>query len=321
MKADRLFWGIIFVFIGGIFLLENFGVIDFSWGYIWRFWPILLIVAGINIVFSRSHSKVGAIATVIITVVALAFVTVMGLKEGHEHRHHGWMWNFSDDAKDGMDDGWNDGSNQDSTVSYQEAYEDSITHAVLNIKGGAAKFYINSSSSNLFSADTRGQEQPFYVLRTEKQDSTTILNFTTKKDTEIHFDDNHPNDIHLAIHPNPIWDINLTMGAGKADFDLTPFKMHNVNLKGGAAEFDVKLGNLSNDINFTSETGVAKVNVEVPQGSGCQIHSSTGLSSKTFDGFINKGNSIYETANYASAKHKIHITIKGGLSDISVSRY
>lgn len=318
MKADRLFWGIIFVFIGGIFLLENFGVIDFSWSYIWRFWPILLIVTGINIVFSRSHSKVGAIVTVMITIAALAFITLMGLRDG---RHHGWMWNFSDDVKDGMHDGWSDGSDQDSTVSYQEPYEEGITHAVLNIKGGAAKFYINSSTANLLSADTRGQNQPFYVLRTEKQDSATVLNFTTKKDTEIHFNDNHPNEIRLYIHPKPIWDLNLTMGAGKADFDLTPFKVHNVNLKGGAAEFDVKLGNLSDDINFTSETGVAKVKIEVPQGSGCQIHSSTGLSSKTFEGFVDKGNSIYETSNYQTAKHKIHITIKGGLSDISVSRY
>ena len=60
MKADKIFWGLVFVFVGTIFLLENFDIIDFSWRYVWRFWPLLLIITGVNIVFANSQSRTGA---------------------------------------------------------------------------------------------------------------------------------------------------------------------------------------------------------------------------------------------------------------------
>ena len=58
MKTDKIFWGIFLVFIGGIFLLENFDIIDFSWRYIWHFWPVVLILIGVNLLFKNSNSKV-----------------------------------------------------------------------------------------------------------------------------------------------------------------------------------------------------------------------------------------------------------------------
>jgi LiaI-LiaF-like transmembrane region len=40
-------WGYVLIGLGGLLVLENFGVIDFDW--IWRFWPLGLIAAGIYI--------------------------------------------------------------------------------------------------------------------------------------------------------------------------------------------------------------------------------------------------------------------------------
>ncbi|MBU1373684.1 MAG: cell wall-active antibiotics response protein [Bacteroidetes bacterium] len=320
MKSDKIFWGILFVFVGGIFLLENFGVIDFSWHYVWRFWPVILILMGVNILFSRSNSKIGVLVTVIITVLTLGLLTFKGLQKGQEHDH--WDFGFSDGVKDGWGnrDGDNN-NNTDSTVNYQEAFEDGTNHAVLNIKGGAAKYILNSGTSSLFTANTRGNRRPFYVLRTEKVDRTTTVNFIAKSAKTMHFDSDESNDITMSLNPLPTWDLNLTMGAGKADFDLSVFKMQNINIKGGAAEFDIRLGDLSQLVNLTAETGIADVTIEIPTGVGCRIKTATGLSSKSFEDFIDKGDGNYETSNYNSSAKKINISFKGGLSDIKVKRY
>jgi len=43
-RKDPLVWGLILVGLGLVFILENFHV-D-AWDYVWRFWPVILIVWG-----------------------------------------------------------------------------------------------------------------------------------------------------------------------------------------------------------------------------------------------------------------------------------
>lgn len=61
----NLFWGIIFVVLGILLLLDNFNVLDFG-DVISNFWPLLLIIWGIRILKRRSEiskSTVGDIKT------------------------------------------------------------------------------------------------------------------------------------------------------------------------------------------------------------------------------------------------------------------
>ncbi|MFP3974843.1 MAG: LiaI-LiaF-like domain-containing protein [Dehalococcoidia bacterium] len=47
-------WGIVLVFLGIVLLLQNFGALPWGlWGTLWRFWPALLIIIGINIALGR----------------------------------------------------------------------------------------------------------------------------------------------------------------------------------------------------------------------------------------------------------------------------
>ena len=50
-----MFFGIILIALGGIFLLENAGIFTGDvWGY---FWPIVLIILGIRVLFKQSQHK------------------------------------------------------------------------------------------------------------------------------------------------------------------------------------------------------------------------------------------------------------------------
>lgn len=45
-KTNSLVWGLILIVFGLIFLLEQFDVE--VWRYIWRLWPVILIVWGVD---------------------------------------------------------------------------------------------------------------------------------------------------------------------------------------------------------------------------------------------------------------------------------
>ncbi len=47
-------WGIMLLFLGIVFLLQNFGLLSWAiWGTLWRFWPVLLIMTGLGIMLRR----------------------------------------------------------------------------------------------------------------------------------------------------------------------------------------------------------------------------------------------------------------------------
>jgi predicted membrane protein len=67
-------WGIILVFLGVVLLLQNFDVLPWGlWAMLWRFWPVILIIIGLNIIIGRHKPW---LATFLILGVMVAFLGV-----------------------------------------------------------------------------------------------------------------------------------------------------------------------------------------------------------------------------------------------------
>ncbi len=313
MRASKISWGLIFIFAGTIFLLENYGIIDFNWSHVWRFWPLILIIMGLNIIFSRSESKAGNLVVVLTTVFALGFITYLNL-DAHKNTDSNLGYNIDSDDEES-----NAGKNVQSF--YNEDYDDKFKTATLNINGGASTFSIRSGSDNLFESSTQKNGTRYYLRKTYT-DSTVVLNFNSKnKNKSFDFDDTDLSNVAMKIHLMPLWDINLNMGAGKAEFDLSDNRVKEINIKGGAADFEIKIGSLYNNVDLSAETGIAKVSILIPTESGCKIITKTGLSSKDFPGFTKSDDGTFTSPNYSSTSNKIMINLKGGLSDFEVKRY
>lgn len=54
-KRDSLFWGIILILGGVVFLLEKLDVQ--AWDYVWKFWPVILIVWGTSKLLAGLQEK------------------------------------------------------------------------------------------------------------------------------------------------------------------------------------------------------------------------------------------------------------------------
>ena len=47
-------WGVFLVFLGIVFLLQTVDVLPWDlWGTLWRFWPVLIIITGLDILLRR----------------------------------------------------------------------------------------------------------------------------------------------------------------------------------------------------------------------------------------------------------------------------
>lgn len=320
MKLDRVIWGVLLLFIGGVLLLDNFDIINFYWRNVWSFWPVFLIILGVNILFNKNNSQTGNIISLGILVVTLSFLFVKGQERpssrfwwGDGKRNHVEM-NIDDDDDD-------KGFTNDTFLTPLSA-GDSTRKNILNISGGGTSFDLKGTTDSLFVAKVRKKNSNFSLTK-ETIDSVNTLTFKLQdknKRNSWNFNDGG-NDVDIRLNASPVWEMNLKLGAGQIDFDLEKYKVRTLNFDGGAAEVDIKLGSLLPITDVNVKTGVADVKIRVPKDSGCRIKTKTGLSTKDFTGFTKISEGLYESPNYQSSSKKVFINLDGGLSSFEVDRY
>lgn len=83
MKTRDIFWGAFFILLGALLLLENFDVIEIWWRMrdIWRLWPLILILIGMNLISKRTE-VIYKIAVVLL-LFAFGYIVVYGYQLQH----------------------------------------------------------------------------------------------------------------------------------------------------------------------------------------------------------------------------------------------
>ena len=303
MNKEKITWGLIFLFIGVILLLSNIDVIQFRWGTVFRFWPVLLIVVGVNLMVPRHRT--GNVISVITTVLVLLFLTWQGL-------------NPSDPAADR--EVRSNRMNQPEAAIYSHPYDEGIDAPFLSIRGGAADYKIQGYTDELIHAEAHSNLGSYLLKTTRSNGREAHISFTMQKGGR-RWQDMDENRALISLNVQPVWHVSLDMGAGAAKFDLSPFRVARLDLKGGAISFEAKLGMPQKETVVNADSGVASVEIAIPQAAACRIVANTGLSSKDFPGFIQQPDGSYTTDGYEQAAERFLINLKGGLSSFVVKRY
>ncbi|RYD77812.1 MAG: hypothetical protein EOP55_08445, partial [Sphingobacteriales bacterium] len=274
MKLDRLIWGILLLFIGGVLLLENFGIIDFYWRNVWGFWPVFLIIAGVNILFNRNNSQMGSMVSIGVLVVALAFLFYKGQQE--PNKNGWWGHKFKNDVDINIDDNDNDNDedsdNNDTAFNSLKLTEpfvaaENAKKTVLNISGGGISFNLDGETSELINAHVKKRHGNF-SLKKLITDSATVLTFSMDdRKSKWKFGENG-NDVDFKLNKAANWDILMKLGAGEANFDFADYKVRTFRFDGGAAALDIKFGDLLPITDVIVKSGVADVKIKVPTNSG-----------------------------------------------------
>jgi hypothetical protein len=317
MKYRHLFWGILLIAIGLLFVLNNLGIIYFSWHSIWRLWPLILIIWGISILPVRDTIKFTAL---IVTIIASFFV-INSLPQGRSgffgfHHHHGdnsFGWDSEDEDED-----------ETTTYNYRDQnftvpFDSLAKKGILNLDAAAGNFRIEGSTSEFLEFGKQGEIGNYEL---------TTKDFTGGKDISLRLQEGgrvhgsfKKNKVGIKLNTEPAWNLRLDIGAAELHLDLTEYKIDTATVEAGASSMDIKIGEKNPLTVLTFDAGASSIDVDVPKNSGCQITSESFLVSKDFHGFTKKADHTYQTENFNTAKNKVFITIKTAVSSIDVNRY
>jgi len=317
MKSKGVFWGVLLVAIGLLFVLRNLGYFYFSWYSFWRLWPVILVVLGISLLPVKGFIRI--IIAFVVIAVSVVFLTDEK-RDTSDHWGGPWNWNWNDK---GWNRDWNDDETYDDTDTWSdqlltEDYDSTIQNAVLDLDAVAGEFKINPTDTYLLKFDREGNVGK-YSLDAENAGSSVVLKLSMNGQ-KIR-SGNVKNEATISMNPKVVWDLKVDAGAAKIDFDLTPFKIDRIDIDGGASSLKLKLGDLYDKTDVRINTGASSITIQVPQSAGCELRTATVLSSKSFAGFDKVDDGYYQTEGYSTATKKIIIKIDAAVSEVRVERY
>jgi hypothetical protein len=299
MKLSSLFWGVLFVLIGGLFLLNNLGVLNVDWTTVWRLWPMILVFWGLSILVGKQRPPWYAVVLMIglMIFMVVAFATTE------------WIHGDFDVA-----------AGDSNTQMFEEPMSPGTEHATFRLQSGAGKFIIRDTTTQLVKAQTEVSFGKYDMSREQSDNSTEVTLDFRGRSRNWNFGHGR-NRAEVQLNTAPIWNVYVDVGAASANFDLTPYKVEELRLNAGASSLRVRLGDRSEETRVRIKTGASSTTVEVPESVGCEVRLQTALSGKRIRGFEKVSSNRYQTTNFEDAAKKISIDVEAGVSQITVERY
>lgn len=314
---------VILIALGLLFLLNTTGIVGWGiWLYIFRFWPLILILIGIKIMLPKNQITnilMGSIYLIVVIFVGLSsYYFAIGQK----------VPIFSNAFTNCFLNNCNAPSNSiysqaDSIVTKAEYPQ--ISEKILNLTVAATKLTIgDTNSDNYFQIRSQypsNQSKP--TIQSKLQDG--ILT-TTFDNTKIQYNTiwgyQSPNsDITIGQIGIPT-NIDLKLGAGQTNMVLDETTMKSIDASVGAGDLNITLSGNAIPQDMQLEVGAGKISLHIPETVGLKVNYSLGLGAihigtESVSGIV--GNTEYKTANYDTVAKKINITASVGVGELDIN--
>lgn len=300
MKYKNLFWGIVLILIGILYLLKKFDVIWFNWRDILSLWPLLLVLWGISLLPFK------AIYKLIASLLAVAAMLLL-IYSSPGRYHSGWIWIDNFDRS------------EETEMNKRESIKENSSHAVLELTAAAGTYVIGGTTDELVDFKHVGDSGTYY-MRTSVDDNSQHVYIGPEENRE-EFTLYNSHEVDIKLNPEIRWNLEIDAGAADLDLDLSEYILDEIYIQGGATSIEIKLGSLSEDVQIEIETGVSSVLIKVPKEVACEVNTDSFLISRELPGFDKVSKSTYVSPNFASAEKNVSIQFNSGISSLRVIRY
>ncbi len=324
-KQYKDYAGAVFlIFLGAIFLLNTTGVVGWGvWLYVIRFWPLLIIMAGIKIMLPKNN-----VTNIIIAVIQLIALVFVGLSSYYysigksvpvfSNSFSNCLFNNCEYVNDIS---YKQDSSDVTVTEYPEVQE-----KVLNLDIAATKLTVDDAESENY----LHTESSYYSNQYKPTIETTLKDgvlTTTFDNTKIQYYSgwmHRTPEYKLTIGQIEIpSSIDLELGAGQTDIDLSKTAMKSITASVGAGDLNISLSGNSIPQDMNLKIGAGDVSITIPKDIGVKVKYSLGLGEIDLDGNEVAGigsDKEYTTANYNDAVQKIDIVASVGVGRLSIER-
>jgi hypothetical protein len=291
-----VFGPFLFIGLGIVLLLQQLGMIQWSiWDITFRFWPLLVIAVGLDILVAR-RSFLGAVAGLVILIaLLLGGIYLMG-----------------------------PGPTRGTVISSEKvSYPlEGASSAEYDLSSGAGKIQIGplpAASANVIEG-TLGQTVSGSVTADSKlTNGKAIVSIQSNWPRAYVFSRGDEFLWNLSLARKIPLDVRLNMGAGEIIANLADLGPTAVDVKIGVGHLSLVLPS-GGDLNVTISIGVGAVEISVPAGASISVECTTGIGTCNLPNGSGFWNQSYTSPGYDAAKFHLKIAISMGVGEASVTQ-
>lgn len=294
-RSVTLVGPILLIAVGGILLLNTLGIVEWTiWWSLIRLWPILLIVAGLDLLIGR-RSTWGAL---LVAAVTLAFVV-------------GALWWAISGAVAGR------ANVQDIRQPLGEVTQADVA---LNPAVGILRVEALPEAADLIRGTVPadgglGVEETF-----GQQGNQATYRLTTSGQVWVPTAGGWDQDWvwELGLSPAPSLKLWINMGAGQTDLDLDGLNLSGLEVDNGLG-FTRAILPAEGSYQAKISQALGGATIVVPEGLAVRITAETGLAGRDLPGdLIRESDNVYRSPDYASASHRVDLTVDVAMGLLTV---
>ncbi len=306
-KSHRsFFWPIMLISLGILLLLSNLGIVAWStWNLLWRFWPLILVAVGIDVLFGQ-RSAFGAIISAFLVLMLIAVVAGAVFFADQLP----FLNRFSAEST------WQ-------TSQVQHDLDDSESANVfIDWTSPPGSLYALSDSESLIEGDLTYQGELIFDVDYRGDIADVNLDTRMVNSWGISFQGSPRAKWEIGLTPEIPLDLSLDTGSGSCDFDLSELIIDDLYLDSGSGSIRIALPE-DQSFHFELDSGSGSLNIDLPEDTGVRVVIDSGSGSfnpgNDFDlvSGEKRGDGVWESENYDSAKYTIEIEIDQGSGSIN----
>jgi hypothetical protein len=289
-------WPLVLITLGIVFLLNNLGILSWGvWDVLWKFWPVLLIAIGLDILFGR-RSAIGALIALVLIVLLIG----------------GTVWFAVTNVPLVI------GQTLTSDTITQELGGATSADVLINFGAGSLRIGALKDSGNLIEGTV--STGPGATVRRDYQREGDRARFELRNEG-------------VSVAPcgfrkcDQTWNLDLSSsvpvslrvstGVGQAVLDLSGLKLTDLNVNTGVGETRLTLPSQGR-LNARVSGGIGQVTVMIPQGVAARVRASAGIGGVSGLDHYPRDGQYYVIGNYATADNRVDLDISGGIGQVVI---
>ena len=302
------FWPLFLITVGGVLLLSNFGILPpGSINTLWRFWPLILVVMGLDILFGR-RSSAGAIITTLIAG-ALVVGALLFAFSAQSFPEFVGQFNLSEIKHDFVQTPLDDISSAD--VS-------------LDLPASTVTVHALSDSNSLFEGDINYFGKLYFA--SDSHDGHATVSLDTRTEQMFVFGNNMNTETpswDVGLHPRVALNLTVDGGSGVTELDLAGLDIEQLFFDAGSGATTLTLPDHGQiDAEIDGGSGVIRINLPDELAAKITLDSGSGAFSPgnrlTRVDASNGGPAVWQTDNFEGADQFVAFTIDQGSGAIQV---
>ena len=296
MRYKSVFWGILFITAGLLWLLKSLQIVDFGWHDVLALWPFILIWTGISVIPVKNVIRI--ILDILTLCVALFVLLFPCNKPG------------------------NDGIRITDKVAVETLDSLEYAYAELSMNAGAGTFIFAPGNALIEIKGLEMSERYLNIVESQEDNMRSAeITLNIHPFVDI-IDNNQEKEMYVLLNPTPVWEMDLDMGASRSIMDMRDYKIQSLSIDAGVSDIALTLGDKYSDVEVEVSAGVTNLSMKVPLNMKCVIENKSALSGLNFKGFTQLSKQEYVSESQSdTVKGVIHITLESGVSNLSVERY